>query len=337
MNDMAIREKSTAYYDIISFISRINRAVRGKKLSTKLNPSPIADDLLHIFDDLNKMIDETPSTFGDWFEKMKRTSTGLLEEALPVVFQHALIEVSTYFIESFGNATRNDYGTGHELAFIMFLCALYKIHALTERDNLYVGLKIFNAYLQLVRRLQLTYGMGLAGSHGVSSMDDDQYVHVQFIWGSAQLSVKEPFEPKCFLEIDVNNRYKNEYYFIGYIDHIVRVKTGSFAEHSKQLSSLCSVDSWEIINSILIEKYENELLAKFPVIQHLLLGSVLKLKEISDHQKEIDRQKVFQVILDQVITDHLSKSTPIWEMISSQLRWTTISNKILKLISGRKH
>lgn len=221
MNDMALWEKSTAYYDIIGFIRTINRAVQGKKLSTKLNPSPTANNLLHIFAALNKMIDENPLSFGDWFEKMKSTSTELLKKALPVLLHPALIEVSTYFIESFGNAARNDFRTGHELAFIMFLCALFKIHALDERDTLYVGLKIFNVYLQFVRRLQLTYRMEFAGSHGVSSMGYNQYV--PFIWGSAQLSVKEPFETNRFLETDVIERYKNEYYFIGCIDHIRQV------------------------------------------------------------------------------------------------------------------
>lgn len=127
------------------------------------------------------MVNETPpihdkESYCNLFEKMKSTSTKLLKEALPVIFHPELIEVSAYFTESFGNATRIDYGHCHELAFIMFLCALYKIKALSEEDNLYVGLKIFNAYLQVVRQLQLTYRIEPADSHGVSSMYDLQYV-----------------------------------------------------------------------------------------------------------------------------------------------------------------
>lgn len=106
--------------------------------------------------------------YRDWFAKMQESSMDLVKSALPNEFHAALIEFQAYFVESFGNATRIDYGTGHELAFVMFLCALYKVHALTENDNVHTGLKIFNAYLLFVRRLQFTYRMEPAGSHGVS-------------------------------------------------------------------------------------------------------------------------------------------------------------------------
>lgn len=233
MNDLAIWEKSTAYYDIIGFINAISQSIQGKKLSTKLDPSPIADNLVRIFDeDLNKLLDETPpldqpqrfgnKAYRDWFKKMTDNSMGLLKGALPENFHPALIEITAYFTESFGNATRIDYGTGHELTFIMFLCALYKINALTENDNLHTGLKIFNSYLLFVRRLQMTYRMEPAGSHGVWSLDDYQFV--PFIWGSAQLAINSPIEPHHFLEDDVIERYKSEYLFIGCIDYIKKVR-----------------------------------------------------------------------------------------------------------------
>lgn len=294
---MAVWEKSTAYYDIIGFINAISQAIQGKKLPQKLDPSPIAENLDCIFEELNRMVDETPpldqpqrfgnKSYRDWFDKMKSQTPGLLKAALPAEFHPALIEITTYLTESFGNQTRIDYGTGHELAFIMFLCALYKIQALKESDNLHTGLKIFNSYLLFVRRLQLTYRMEPAGSHGVWSLDDYQYV--PFIWGSAQLAVNSPFEPHHFLEPDVIQRYKNDYYFIGCIDYInqvriiityhshslhikskdthnylilisflLQVKTGSFAEHSNQLWSISSVDSWVKINSGLVKKYQKE-------------------------------------------------------------------------------
>lgn len=47
----------------------------------------------------------------------------------------------------------------------------------------------FFRYLDICRKLQQTYRMEPAGSHGVWSLDDYQFV--PFIWGSSQLIGKE--------------------------------------------------------------------------------------------------------------------------------------------------
>jgi serine/threonine-protein phosphatase 2A activator len=122
--------------------------------------------------------------------------------------QQYVTELTAYIVDSFGNPTRIDYGTGHELSFCMFLCGLYKINILKQSDSkatvnvlfsrlvycihmfLFCTLNIclhfhFNRYLEIVRRLQLRYQMEPAGSHGAWSLDDYQFV--PFIWGSAQL------------------------------------------------------------------------------------------------------------------------------------------------------
>lgn len=52
-------------------------------------------------------------------------------------------------------------------------------------DRAAVGCKVFTRYLNVVRKLQQTYRMEPAGSHGVWSLDDYQFV--PFIWGSSQL------------------------------------------------------------------------------------------------------------------------------------------------------
>ncbi|WAR31438.1 PTPA-like protein [Mya arenaria] len=63
------------------------------------------------------------------------------------------------------------------------------------------------------------------------------------------------------------------------LDH--RVKTGPFAEHSNQLWNISAVPHWEKVNSGLVKMYKAEVLAKFPVIQHFLFGSLLRINPTS--------------------------------------------------------
>ena len=112
-------------------------------------------------------------------------SLTLIQEVFESTFNQAIPEIVTYLIDSFGNSTRIDYGTGHEISFIMFLCCLFKIGVLGDYDKVATGCCVFPRYLDLARKLQKTYRMEPAGSHGVWSLDDYQFV--PFIWGSSQL------------------------------------------------------------------------------------------------------------------------------------------------------
>ena len=90
----------------------------------------------------------------------------------------ALKEAEVYFHDSFGNSTRIDYGTGHEMAFVMFLACLFSCQVLNiNQDVAATGLLVFSKYMDLVRKLQLTYRMEPAGSQGVSWQEN----HCQII------------------------------------------------------------------------------------------------------------------------------------------------------------
>lgn len=115
----------------------------------------------------------------------------LVKDALPQEKCQYISELGFYISESFGNPVRIDYGTGHELSFVFFICALFKAGILEEADNVASALRLFNEYLKFVRRLQMTYRMEPAGSQGVWALDDYQFI--PFIWGSAQLSCKHIF------------------------------------------------------------------------------------------------------------------------------------------------
>lgn len=155
--------------------------------------------------------------------------------------------------------------------------ALFKIGALEKSDELTIAIKVFNTYLNFARKLQVTYRLEPAGSQGVWSLDDYQFM--PFIWGSAQLIGTE-IEPVKFVEQETIEEYRKEYMFISCIDYIQQVKTGHIAEHSNQLWSISAVPSWSKICTGLIKMYQKEVLSKFPVIQHVLFGSIFTLNPV---------------------------------------------------------
>ncbi|XP_070394806.1 serine/threonine-protein phosphatase 2A activator-like isoform X3 [Dermacentor albipictus] len=247
-DDMARWTKSEAYSEYVGFILALNEKIKGKK---------ITDDLL-----------------------LSEESVRLLSEALPSKFHLSLIELVPYFNESFGNITRIDYGTGHEMSFAMFLCCLFKVGALTEADSPAVVLRVFQRYLELVRHLQLQYRMEPAGSHGVWSLDDYQFL--PFIWGSGQLINHPTIEPKSFVVAGFSEAHSRDYMFMGCIEFISKVKTGPFHEHSNQLWNISGVPSWSKVNTGLMKMYKAEVLGKFPVVQHVVFGNLLPFQP---HQK----------------------------------------------------
>uniref|UniRef100_A0A182U6J3 Serine/threonine-protein phosphatase 2A activator n=1 Tax=Anopheles melas TaxID=34690 RepID=A0A182U6J3_9DIPT len=286
--DMELWQMSECYYDLLGFISSMSVALQGTRNSQEVAIPPVVEKLMQALDRLEQLAIETPPidqparfgnvAFKSWFQKMQSESMQLVSEALPDTLKDAAKELCVYFVDCFGNPTRIDYGTGHELAFVMFLMCLFKTGAVERKDEVAVGLKLFQKYIILARKLQVTYRMEPAGSHGVWSLDDFQFV--PFIWGSAQLAVNSPIEPAQFVEEKWITKYKKELMFVGCIDYIQQVKTGHFAEHSNQLWSISAVPQWSKICTGLIKMYQKEVLSKFPVIQHVYFGSILTLKTV---------------------------------------------------------
>lgn len=126
-------------------------------------------------------------------------------------------ELGEYIKDSFGNARRLDYGSGHELHFFIFIMICLEEHrdlgglvdttrSLQEALRLTIPcpppvpealadevyrrrqefiLYVFRDYLSLMRRIQTHYKLEPAGSHGVWGLDD--YHHLPYVFGAAQL------------------------------------------------------------------------------------------------------------------------------------------------------
>jgi serine/threonine-protein phosphatase 2A activator len=68
----------------------------------------------------------------------------LLLQLLPAELSDAAVELLPYWIDSFGNPTRIDYGTGHETTFVAFLYCLAALGLVVEGDQQGLVCVVFN-------------------------------------------------------------------------------------------------------------------------------------------------------------------------------------------------
>ena len=186
----------------------------------------------------------------------------------------AEVELAPYLLDSFGNGTRIDYGTGHETNFAAFLYCLARLGLITDPDYPAVVLRVFASYLDLMRTLQDTYLLEPAGSHGVWGLDD--YHFLPFVFGAAQLIDHKYMKPKSIHNPDILENFSKEYMYLACVMYVKKVKKGPFAEHSPMLDDISAVPNWKKVNSGLLKMYKAEVLEKVPIMQLFLFGSLIK-------------------------------------------------------------
>ena len=130
----------------------------GKTIrSPDLQVTTATERVLNILTQLSSWIDEIPPVtqqqrFGNkayktWHERLVKEADSLTRYVLADLRPDASVELAAYLSDSFGNATRIDYGTGHEMAFVVYLCSLFMIGLWTDEDRPAVGLKVFSRYV----------------------------------------------------------------------------------------------------------------------------------------------------------------------------------------------
>jgi serine/threonine-protein phosphatase 2A activator len=300
-DDVTFFLASKAYADIMTFVFQLNTAMLPRKITdaadgaqtvrewtlnnTDVPRPPIVQSLARLLENLTAIVDEAPPdpgprrfgnvSFRTWYDLVKERVPWLLNEHIPpeaLDFKTtsdipARRELEAYLIGSFGSSQRLDYGTGHELSFLAFLGCLWKLGAFpasTDGDvERAIVIGIIEPYLELVRRLILTYTLEPAGSHGVWGLDDHAFL--PYIFGSAQFSpaitnpadvVTEGSLPSAPNPADVakanrveRERKRNMYFSA--IGFIYDVKKGPFWEHSPILYDVSGVKAgWAKINKV---------------------------------------------------------------------------------------
>jgi serine/threonine-protein phosphatase 2A activator len=167
-HDLQLFLASDACKGYVAFVLALNQAMTGRKLSeASQGPSEAVQRMERMLDVLNSWVDEIPPethavrygnpAFRVWFARLAEQAGTLLQGALPPQQHPAVLELTGYLIDSFGNSTRIDYGTGHETTFCAFLYCLSKLGVFTEADHGCLVSVVFNKYLALMRRIQTTY------------------------------------------------------------------------------------------------------------------------------------------------------------------------------------
>jgi len=308
--------KSEAYSDFINFIKRLSRSVRSLPTTSSVAINSYQQKLIDFLETLEAWIAEFPpvdmgeqrfgnKAFAKWHQKVVENLDSLVGNLLDERTKMAAPELIPYLSDSFGNATRIDYGSGHEAAFLVFIMCLYKIGLLTpSEDDQAIVLRVFHRYLKLVRKLQLDYRMEPAGSRGVQAVDDFQFC--PFIFGSSQLiNNQSRLTPDDYLKEDQVLIYQSDNLFFEAIQFINDNKTGPFYEHSNQLYNISGVPNWDKINSGMFKMYEGEVLKKFPVIQHFLFGSLFRIRQRDPNSSISSEPEIQEEVVEEQKPAHL--------------------------------
>eukprot|EP00605_Chrysophyceae_sp_TOSAG23-4_P002221 GSChrysophyteH1.ASY1.ANO1.2464.1 assembled CDS len=263
-------KSSKAYEELFAFFVEFMKEIRDK-----------IDDFPCI---------QQPMRFGNkafrqWHEYLVAETDVFLSRLLPQELHGAIKELAPYIHTSFGNEIRIDYGTGHETGIMVFFLCLYKLHMIATVDFSQVILHGFNEYVKTMRKLQITYLLEPAGSHGVWGLDD--YHCLIFLFGAAQLCAQKdstgssPSQPNVapadIHDEDTLEELSEEYMYLEGIQFIRKIKKGApFAETSPMLNDISHLGDWNRICAGLLRLYQAEVLSKFPVVQHLLFGTILE-------------------------------------------------------------
>ncbi|OLN94242.1 Serine/threonine-protein phosphatase 2A activator 2 [Colletotrichum chlorophyti] len=276
---------SPTYNLILAFVFGLAESVEDTPRSAVRDSdlSLAVQTVLRILNEVDLLVEQSPpddqggSRFGN---KAFRTFLDLVKEKTALwqnqlgVDEAASDEVAVYLLHSFGNRARIDYGSGHELNFIMWLLCLYQLRTMTKDDFRPLVLRVFERYLKLMRNVQLTYYLEPAGSHGVWGLDDYQFL--PFLFGASQL-LHHPFiTPLAIHQQLTLEEFGQDFLYLGQVEFVNSTKTvKGLRWHSPMLDDISSAKSWTKVEGGMRRMFVAEVLRKLPVMQHFLFGSLV--------------------------------------------------------------
>jgi serine/threonine-protein phosphatase 2A activator len=277
---------SPTYGLVLGFVLSLSDAVVDTPISAIKDSdlTPTLKTISSILNETEELVRATPpddeggSRFGNkafrnFIDKLEGRSPEW-HHRLGVSDAGAIAEVSAYLFHSFGSRMRIDYGSGHELNFVLWLLCLYQLRIITQADFRPVVLGLFVRYLEVMRGVQMTYYLEPAGSHGVWGLDDYQFL--PFLFGAAQL-LHHPFITPLSIHQELTlEEFAPDYMYLGQVAFVNSTKTvKGLRWHSPMLDDISSAKSWAKIEQGMRRMFVAEVLGKLPVMQHFLFGSLI--------------------------------------------------------------
>ena len=288
---------SPTYSLILSFIFSLSESVADKKLSSihVSTTHSSTHNILSILDSIEETISHCPPTdqggsrfgnsaFRDFIDSISKQSPSW-HKRLNLPSQPSIEEASTYLDHSFGNRQRIDYGSGHELNFVIWLLCLNRMSLIPTSTFSELTLVVFPRYIKLLRRIQSTYYLEPAGSHGVWGLDD--YHFLPFLFGASQLLHHPYIRPLSIHNELVLEEESDEYIYLDMIRFTMASKTVKGLKWTQpMLDDISGAKNWEKVEQGMRRMLVKEVLGKLPVMQHFLFGSLVPAEEGMNKEEE---------------------------------------------------
>jgi serine/threonine-protein phosphatase 2A activator len=298
-HDHALFTASPTHDLIVSFVFHLSDSVHSTTMRD-VQSSPSAQDasilaLLAVLDEAESILQQTPpldtgSRFGNpAFRDFLSTIDSKLpswHSRLGISEPSAQLEVSTYLSNAFGSGSRIDYGSGHELNFILWLLCLRQLALLPDTLFPALALLVFPRYLRLMREVQSTYYLEPAGSHGVWGLDDYQFL--PFLFGASQLVGHAHIRPMSIHNELIIEECAKDYLYLDQIQWVNATKTvQGLRWHSPMLDDISSAKNWGKVEAGMKKMFLAEVLGKLPVAQHFLFGSLIPATDEMSRDAEV--------------------------------------------------